>query len=553
MMKSGIYRINCLANGRCYVGSATDIATRWSVHKHKLNRRTHHSAYMQRAWVKYGSDKFEFLVIEHVPVEHLIEREQHYLDLLLPFGSRGFNTAKKAGNTYGVKRTTAQRQKISARITGRRLSPEHVEKLRMARIGYKHTAQTLLKMSVARLANNHQVGRPLTERQKAALWKSGVNHPWNGRAHSEESKRKNALSHSKGPYEQVSDDGAIIAIWPTAEDAALALGLKWSDTITPHIWTAGTSGSLNLLGVWPLGGDQIVALGAHNNFLFIFGKKQILIYSGATTPSTMTLSDSVTNIGCIARDSVQSTGDDIIFLSSTGVRSLMRTVQEKSAPLREISRNVRDELRNIIDGETLSSIKAVYSPIEAFYAVTFPTASKVYCFDTRAPLDDGASRVTTWTGIHPMAFLAASNRKLYFGKAGYVATYSGNLDDTATYRMAYYTTWVDFGNPIQKSILKKIIYTLIGAKNQPVVVKWAFDYIQNYRSQVVSISGGQATAEYGIAEYGIAQYTDGIIVSLVNNNAGGVGRVIQFGLEAEINGNAVSIQKVEAFTKDGKL
>jgi len=329
--------------------------------------------------------------------------------------------------------------------------------------------------------------------------------------------------------------------------------LKWSDTITPHIWTAGTSGSLNLLGVWPLGGDQIVALGAHNNFLFIFGKKQVLIYSGATTPSTMALSDSVTNIGCIARDSVQSTGDDIIFLSSTGVRSLMRTVQEKSAPLREISRNVRDELRNIIDGETLSSIKAVYSPIEAFYAVTFPTASKVYCFDTRAPLDDGASRVTTWTGIHPMAFLAASNRKLYFGKAGYVATYSGNLDDTATYRMAYYTTWVDFGNPIQKSILKKIIYTLIGAKNQPVVVKWAFDYIQNYRSQVVSISGGQATAEYGIAEYGIAQYTDGIIVSLVNNNAGGVGRVIQFGLEAEINGNAVSIQKVEAFTKDGKL
>lgn len=329
--------------------------------------------------------------------------------------------------------------------------------------------------------------------------------------------------------------------------------LKWSDTITPHIWTAGTSGSLNLLGVWPLGGDQIVALGAHNNFLFIFGKKQVLIYSGANTPSTMALSDSVTNIGCIARDSVQSTGDDIIFLSSTGVRSLMRTVQEKSAPLREISKNVRDELRSIIDGETLSSIKAVYSPIEAFYAITFPTTNKSYCFDMRAPLADGASRVTTWTNINPTAFLAASNRKLYLGKAGYVATYSGSLDDIATYRMTYYTTWVDFGNPIQKSILKKIIYTLIGAKNQPVIVKWAFDYIQNYRSQVVSISGAQTSSEYGIAEYGIAQYTDGVIVALVNSSAGGVGRVVQFGLEADINGSAVSIQKVEALTKDGKL
>ena len=114
----------------------------------------------------------------------------------------------------------------------------------------------------------------------------------------------------------------------------------FSDLIAGHVWSTGTSGSLNVDRVWINGADEITGLAAHNGFLFIFGKRQILIYQNATTPASMQLSDTVEGIGCIARDSIQTTSTDVLFLSNSGVRSLMRTIQEKSAPERDLSKNI---------------------------------------------------------------------------------------------------------------------------------------------------------------------------------------------------------------------
>lgn len=329
--------------------------------------------------------------------------------------------------------------------------------------------------------------------------------------------------------------------------------VQWSDIITPQVWTGGTSGSLNLLGVWPKGGDEIVALAAHNNFLVIFGKKQTLIYSGADDPSTMRLSDTLNNIGCVARDSVQNAGDDIVFLSSTGVRSLMRTIQEKSAPLKELSRNVRDEIQSHINVENLDNVKSVYDPIDAFYLLTTPALDETYCFDVRRPLEDGSLRVTTWSHITPKSFLSTKNRKLYLGQAGYIGEYSGYLDDTVQYRMSYFTTWIDFGNPIQTSILKKIVMTLIGMTNQTIVYKYGFDFSPTYNSQSVTITGISSASEYGIAEYGISEYQGNLITSILSMNAGGSGRLMQLGFEAQVNGYPISIQKIDVLTKNGRI
>ena len=118
----------------------------------------------------------------------------------------------------------------------------------------------------------------------------------------------------------------------------------WSDTLLGHHWNGGTSGSLDLTTVWPTGNDEIVALAAHNGFLIIFGKKSIVVYSGAASPATMVLSDTIEGVGCIARDSVQHTGTDVLFLSDSGVRSFGRIIQEKSLPMRDVSKNVRNDL-----------------------------------------------------------------------------------------------------------------------------------------------------------------------------------------------------------------
>ena len=371
-------------------------------------------------------------------------------------------------------------------------------------------------------------------------------------------------------YRRVSEKTGYVATVPSANIVISAFGRLWaantttnnatvyfSDLIAGHVWSTGTSGSLNVNNVWVNGADQITGLAAHNGFLFIFGKRQILVYQGATTPSTMSISDTVGGIGCLARDSVQTTSSDVIFLSNSGVRSLMRTIQEKSAPERDLSKNVRNDLMSDVASQTLANIKSVYSEREGFYLLTMPVTQSVYCFDTKLVLQDGSRRVTTWDSITPTALTALRSGAVYIGKNGYIGQYTGYNDHTSTYRMQYYTNHADLGNVNQTSVLKKISTVVIGGTNQPVVFKWGFDFKTNYLSATTTIPV-QGVAQYGIAEYGanatvVAEYSDGVALNTLKVSASGTGKVVQTGYESDINGSQLSIQKIEIQAKNGKL
>jgi hypothetical protein len=145
------------------------------------------------------------------------------------------------------------------------------------------------------------------------------------------------------------------------------------------------------------------------------------------------------------------------------------------------------------------------------------------------------------------------DRKLYLGKAGVIGQYGGYLDDTATYRIAYYTTRMDFGNQIMTSILKKVIITVIGSVNQGIVAKWAYDFSNVYFSEATTIPGSMIPSEYGIAKYNINEYSPGTTFTTAAFQGSSSGKVLQFGFEAVVNGAAVSVQKIELFTKDGRL
>jgi hypothetical protein len=308
--------------------------------------------------------------------------------------------------------------------------------------------------------------------------------------------------------------------------------------------------------VWHNGADNITGLAAHNNFLIIFGQRQILVYQNATSPATITLADTVASIGCIARDSIQSTGKDILFLSNSGVRSFARTVIEKSVPIGDLSKNVRSDLMTSIGGETLTNIKSVYSETEAFYLLVLPLVKQVYCFDTRGQLQDNSFRVTTWDSIEPSALLSRRNGDLLLGKTGYIGKYTGSLDDTSIYRFEYYTNHADLGNANVTSLLKRIKVVVIGGSSQFVTIKWGFDFSTNYLSTNVSIPT-QGISQYGIAEYGanatvVAQYSNGVALQTLSAPASGGGKIVQTGYESDINGSALSIQRIEIQSKDGK-
>ncbi len=327
--------------------------------------------------------------------------------------------------------------------------------------------------------------------------------------------------------------------------------IQFSDLLAGHVLSTGTSGTLNVAEIWPNGADEVIALAAHNGYLMIFGRRQVLVYQGAKDPSTMSLADSISGIGCIARDSVVVTGGDVIFLSDTGLRSIMRTIQEKSAPMRELSLNVKDDLITDMLREQTEDIKAVYSDKDAFYLLSLPTSNTVYCFDMRTTLQNGAARTTIWDNITPRAFAYTRSKDLLLGQEGFVGKYQNNLDNTTPYRLKYYTNYFDFGSPTALKILKKINMTLVGGNGADLIVKYGFDYSPSFLSRSITL-GNINIAEYGVAEYNIGEYTAGVVFDNKQINASGSGNVLQLGLEALVDGFEISLQKLDCYVKAGR-
>lgn len=324
----------------------------------------------------------------------------------------------------------------------------------------------------------------------------------------------------------------------------------FSDLLKGSDFQGGSSGSLNL-GTIIENNDPIVSLASHNGFLIIFTKNNIVIYGNPDNPIDLVLTDVIKGVGCLARDSVQNTGTDIVFLSDTGVRSLQRVIQEKSLPMRDISKNVRDDLMSNVISETASGIKSIYYDRDAFYLLTLPVTGRVYCFDLRTALPDGSARTTTWDDITPTSFCVTQDKKLYLGKAGYIGEYASYLDNGSTYRMEYFTNYFDFDNPTNIKIIKKLGFVIVGGAGDIIAIKWGFDYSENYFALTKTLAN-LGVSQYNISEYNIAEYTNGIVLDNFRIQAGGTGYVVQIGIECDVNGSAISVQRMDVYSKIGK-
>jgi hypothetical protein len=323
-------------------------------------------------------------------------------------------------------------------------------------------------------------------------------------------------------------------------------------------FTGAGSGLLDIGGVVGQN-DEIVALAQHNKYLVIFCKNNIVVYQGANDPTTMTLADTIKGVGCIARDSVQNTGNDLVFLSKSGVRSFNRTVQENSMPLRELSLNIRDDLVSYLTVETLTNVKSAYFERDAFYLITFPGSKTMVYFDLRNVLPNGAARATIWNnnaGITYKAFCSTEDRRLFLGVPNGIAEYTGYLDNTASYTMTYFTSNSDLGAPTQGKMLKKANLVVIGSGDQDFAFKYGYDYTLNPSSvNIVQNLGTKTFSKYNTtAKYNISKYASaGIGVNTISMQLSGSGKVIQFGVEATVNDNPVSIQKIDVYLKTGKI
>lgn len=342
-------------------------------------------------------------------------------------------------------------------------------------------------------------------------------------------------------------------LW-TADFSSDKSTVYWSDLLIGHDWSGGSSGSIDISKVWPDGHDEIVALAAHNGLLVIFGKRSIVIYEKAESPADMSLADTITGIGCVDRDTVQNTGTDILFLSQTGLRSIGRTIQEKSSPVTSLSSNITTDLTISLQNET-SFFRSVYSPEENFYLLSFVGQDVIYCFDLKGQLENGAYRVTRWIDTGFTAFGRLSSGTLYIGTTNGISEYSGYKDNNVKYLFKYYSPGLTFGDAGRIKLLKKIKPTVVSSNASDVFLKWAYDFSTFYKTERLPLSGGGIAGEFNSSEYNTtAEFTLGdTVTSQRNINTTGYGSSVSVGVEADINGFALSLQEINVMALLGKL
>ena len=329
--------------------------------------------------------------------------------------------------------------------------------------------------------------------------------------------------------------------------------IYWSDLLDGAAWSGGSSGSIDVTNVWPTGYDVITALAAHNGFLIIFGRNSILVYEGASSPASMTLSDTISNVGCVGRDAVVSTGKDLIFLDDSGVRSLSRTIQEKSAPIGDISKNVNNDIKSLFAAET-GNISMHYSPRQAFVLLNFPQLGVVYTFDTRFPLQDGSFRATTWSHMNPLCFTETAAEELYIGVQDGIAEYTGYSDNNTGYLLSYFSHPLSFGNTSNLKFLKKINLTTFDGAEATVVLNCAYDYSGNYRKQAYTLPQSNV-GQYNISEFNTeAEYSSSIaLIKRKKINASGQGTVVAVGVETTVDGKSIALQEINIQALMGRI
>jgi len=369
----------------------------------------------------------------------------------------------------------------------------------------------------------------------------------------------------------------------------------YSDTLQGDKWNTGAAGQIDLKTVW--GNDYIMGISAFMGKLVIFGTQNIAIYNNPYDPTELALDELIEGIGLKARDSVAHLGDDIVFLSNTGVRSLARTVtSDGKMPLRNFSKNIRDELALNIVSANMTQCKAAYCLCGGFYMLAFPEKNVIYYMDFTIINPDSTPRISKFvfdTGECPTAFLSTVDGAMWMGRnnaAANIAKYQNYYDQlktdvtatygtqvaceaaghtwestnsecwsttNVTYSGSFRTTWLDFGNPSITKILKEFYGVIVGGKDMTIDFTWYRDYNVQGTTQSFTLrpTGTGTPYLWGASGslYGAAKFAPSYNPTEYKLPLSRTGKVIQIEMKAGIYGYKASLQSIALQAKQGKF
>ena len=346
---------------------------------------------------------------------------------------------------------------------------------------------------------------------------------------------------------------------------------------------ASNGGSIDLKTVW--GTDEIVAIAPFFGKLVIFGKNNIAIYDSPNVIASIALNEVIKGVGLVSRDSVQAIGDDLVFLSNTGLRSLARTTEKDKLPLQDLSLNIKDTIIRNIGNST--NVKSIYVENECIYIMSFVDKNINYVFDFKHRTPNNAPRVTTWTFDNDREPTSMVYTELYNGLlvgqkdgsiAGYEQHYDTDLAGASTYTDFSYTSsfetvWVNLGESVAASLLKRLFMVLEGGSGATMGIKWYKDFsptASTITSIILNPAPTGSTALWGASSslygattgshthvagthpasslykpvFGLKEYRTSLTGSAKN---------IKIAMDIESNGFDASLQTLTLLHKQGKI
>ena len=348
-----------------------------------------------------------------------------------------------------------------------------------------------------------------------------------------------------------------------SEDNAVLYYSKGED---PVKFNSGDAGYIDLKYIW--GNDEIVAIKSHAGKLVIFGKQNIAIYNNPWDVSNIELDEVIKGIGAVFRDSVQPVGNDLFFLSDTGVRSLQRTADKDKLPLTEISVAVKDEI--ISNTQNTQNVKSVYVLNEGLYILSFVDLNETYVFDTTFMTDRKVPRVTKWHfdgDREPISFAYSRTYGLLFGEQdAHICTYEGYFERTydgtsftdVPYTGSFSTAVLDLGQGYVSSILKKLIMVVSGGSGTNVGLKAFKDFeLSPSTQQTFTVNAPLSGIPYKWGEsnslFGTAKFAPIHGLKEVGIPLRGDAKYLRFEMDGVTNGYRTSLQSLTLFYKQGKM
>jgi group I intron endonuclease len=264
-MKSGIYIIACLVNGKYYIGRSVNWKKRISWHKKALEKNKHTNVHLQSSFNKYKLKNFTFELLEEWQPEFLCSMENWWCNMLnthnrefgynieptSPFGKITSSKetklrlsishmGQKAWNK-GILSKEETKQKLSKAHMGKKLSEETKEKIKNSNMGKKRNEKQKNNISLS------LIGRKVSEETKKKIKISNTGKKLSkehiekisisnkGKKHSQKAIEKMRSSSKKQKIVQLTLNNEFIKIWDSIKEACD--NLKMPSSSICAIWS----------------------------------------------------------------------------------------------------------------------------------------------------------------------------------------------------------------------------------------------------------------------------------------------------------------------------